>query len=78
MPASAGVVQEAGKPLRPLDLDQAQAAGAEGLQAVGGAQLGHLDAGVHRGAHQRGACGTVTLSPSISSVTSFRLALGVP
>ncbi len=41
--------------LAAVDLDQAQAARAEGLQAVGGAELGHLDAGVDRGAHQRSA-----------------------
>ena len=39
----------------PLDLDQAEPARAEGLEAVGGAELGHLDAGVDRRAHQRGA-----------------------
>jgi hypothetical protein len=40
-----------------LDLHQAQAARAERLQAVGGAQLGDVDAGLGGRAHQRGAFG---------------------
>jgi hypothetical protein len=56
----AGVVHEAGVALAAVDLDQAEPARAEGLQAVGRAQLGHLDAGVDGGAHQRGALGHVT------------------
>ncbi len=39
-----------------FDLDQAEAAGAEGVEAVGGAELRHLDAGFHGRAHDRGAC----------------------
>ena len=39
----------------PLDLDHAQAAGAEGLDAVGGAELGDLRPGLHRRAHDRRA-----------------------
>ena len=38
-----------------LDLDEAETAGAEGVEAVGGAQLRHHDAEVGRGAHDRGA-----------------------
>ena len=41
--------------LAPFNFDQAQAARAKGLQAVGGAQFGHLDARIHGGAHERGA-----------------------
>ncbi len=41
----------------PLDLHQAQPAGAEGLQRIGGAQLGHFDPGHGRGPHDRGALG---------------------
>ena len=44
-----------GVALAALDLHQAQAAGAEGLEHVGGAQLGHAYAGLGRGAHHRGA-----------------------
>ena len=40
-----------------LDLNQAQAAGAEGLQGVRGAQLRNLHISVHRRAHDRGAFG---------------------
>ena len=40
-----------------LDLDEAQAAGAERLEAVGGAQLGDGVAGILRGTHHRGAGG---------------------
>lgn len=40
-----------------LDLHQAQAARAERLQAVGGAELGDVDAGLGGRAHQRGAFG---------------------
>src|SRR5690606_33995982 len=40
-----------------VDLHQAQAARAEGLQTVGGAQLGNIDAGLGRGAHDRSAFG---------------------
>ena len=43
--------------LAALHLDQAQATGAKGLQAVGGAELGHAHAGIDRGPHQRGALG---------------------
>ena len=45
-PAATGVVQEAGVPRAALDLDQAQAAGAEALQAVGRAELGDRGAGI--------------------------------
>ena len=38
-----------------VDLDQAQPAGAERLQHVGGAELRDLGAGFHRRAHDRGA-----------------------
>ena len=38
-----------------LDLDDAQAAGAEGIDAVGRAELRHRDASLFRGAHHRGA-----------------------
>ena len=38
-----------------LDLDQAQPAGTERVQRVGGAQLRDLDAGLHRRAHDRRA-----------------------
>ena len=48
MPGATGVVQEAGVPRAALDLHQAQAAGAEGLDHVGGAELGDGDAGLHR------------------------------
>ena len=44
MPGATGVVQEAGDAVAPLDLDEAEAAGAEGLETVGGAELGNLDA----------------------------------
>ena len=40
-----------------LDLDQTQPAGAEGLEAVGGAELGDPDADRLRGAHDRGPLG---------------------
>ena len=40
-----------------FDLHQAQTARAEGLQAVGGAQLGHLNARFHGRAHERCALG---------------------
>ena len=43
--------------LAAFDFHQAQAAGAKGLQAVGGAELGHAHAGIDRRAHQRGALG---------------------
>jgi hypothetical protein len=43
--------------LAAFDLDQAQPTGTERLQAVGGAQLGHVDAGIDRRAHQRRALG---------------------
>ena len=80
MPASTGVVQEAGVPRAALDLDQAQPAGAERLQAVGGAQLGHGDAGLaSRRASATCPAGTVTGLPSISSVTMVSaLRAGVP
>ena len=41
--------------LHALDLDQAQAAGAEGLELVGGAQLGDLHVRQGCGTHHRGA-----------------------
>ena len=41
--------------LAALDLDEAEAAGAEGIQHVGGAELRDLGAELHRGAHDRGA-----------------------
>jgi hypothetical protein len=44
-----------------LDLDQAQPAGAEGLEAVGGAQLGDGDAGLGGRAHHEVPAGTVTV-----------------
>ncbi len=40
-----------------VDLHQAEPAGAEGLYVVGGAELRHRDARLHRGAHDRGAFG---------------------
>ncbi len=43
--------------LAAFDLDQAQAAGTECFEAVGGAQLGHLDARVHGRTHDRRALG---------------------
>ena len=57
MPGATVVVQEAGEALAALDLDQAQAAGAEGLQRVGGAELRDLGVGERRGPHDRGARG---------------------
>ena len=69
IPASTGVVHEAGVPAPALDLDEAEAARAEGGQGVGGTQLGHVDARDGRGPHDRGACGHLTLRPSISSST---------
>ena len=55
MPCSA----RAGRRIAPasVDLHQAQAARAEGLQAVGGAELGDIDAGLGGRAHQRAAFG---------------------
>jgi hypothetical protein len=52
-----------------FDLDQAQAAGAEGFQAVGGAQLGDID--VRRAAARitEVPAGTRTRSPSMVRVT---------
>ncbi len=44
-----------GRSLASLDLDQAQAARAEGFQRIRGAQLGHLDAGERGGTHDRGS-----------------------
>jgi hypothetical protein len=44
-----------GRAVAALDLDQAEPAGAEGVDHVGGAELRHLDAGLHRGAHHRSA-----------------------
>ena len=38
-----------------LDLDHAETAGAESLDAVGRAELRNLGSGLHRGAHDRGA-----------------------
>ncbi|MCY1485096.1 hypothetical protein D9M68_187140 [compost metagenome] len=38
-----------------LDLDETEPAGAEGIHHVGGAELRHLDASVHRRAHDRGS-----------------------
>ena len=43
--------------LAPLDLDQANPAGAESVERIGGAQFGHIDAGLGRGAHHRGSPG---------------------
>ena len=37
----------------PLDLHETQAAGTEGLELIGGAQLGNLDVGERGGAHHR-------------------------
>ena len=54
-----------------FDLDQAEAAGAEGVDHVGGAELRHLDAGLHRRAHDRGAFRHGHVKPSIVSVTVF-------
>jgi len=42
-----------GKAVAALDLDEAQAARAEGLDVVGRAELGDLDADLHRRAHDR-------------------------
>ena len=63
-----------------FDLDQAKPAGAEGLQRVGGAELGNGDAGHRRGAHDRGALGHFDADvPSMVSVTVFPTAeAGVP
>ena len=44
-----------GQVLAALYLDKAQTAGAEGLERVGGAELGHIAAGEGRGAHDGGA-----------------------
>ena len=44
-----------GRSTAAVDLDQAQAAGAEGFERVGGAELGNLDAGERCGPHQRRA-----------------------
>jgi len=38
-----------------FDLDQTKPAGAECLDRIGGAELGHLNAGIHGSAHDRGA-----------------------
>jgi hypothetical protein len=66
MPFSAtGVVQEAGVPRAALDLDQAEPAGAEGVDAVGRAELRDLDAGLIEARMTEVPAGTVTLSPSI-------------
>ena len=40
-----------------IDLDQAQAAGAKSFEAVGRAEFGNLDTGIHRRAHDRRALG---------------------
>jgi hypothetical protein len=42
-----------GQPLHAVDLHQAHAAGAEGFQLLGGAELRNLDVGERRGAHHR-------------------------
>ncbi len=60
-----------GRALAALDLDEAEAAGAEGVQQVGGAELGDLGAQLHRGAHDGGAFRHGDSWPSISSVTSL-------
>ena len=67
MPGSAGVVHEAGKPAAAFDLDQAQAARAERLQPVGGAQLRNLDARPAAARMTDVPAGTVTGLPSISA-----------
>ncbi len=46
-----------GRALAALDLDEAEPARAEGLQHVGGAELGDLRAHHHGRRHHRGACG---------------------
>ena len=38
-----------------FDLHETETAGAEGIDHVGGAELRHLNAGLHRGAHDRSA-----------------------
>ena len=47
----------------PVDLDQAQAARAECAERIRGAELGDVDAGRGRGAHDRGALGDGDLAP---------------
>ena len=55
MPGATGVVHEAGVPLRPSISTEAEAAGAERLEAIGGAELRNLNAELHRGIHDRRA-----------------------
>ena len=50
-------VARGGRALAAFDLDEAHAARAERLLAIGGAELGHLDAGLVGRAHDRGALG---------------------
>jgi hypothetical protein len=62
-----------------LDLDETKAAGAERVEHVGRAELRDLRADVHGGRMMEVPSGTVTVTPSIVSVTSFLdLEAGVP
>ena len=70
-PAATGVVQEAGQPLHALDLHQAQAAGAEGLQLSVAHSFGILMPASAAARITEVPSGTVTSRPSISSVTGF-------
>src|SRR6185437_2787459 len=52
-----------GEALAAFDLDQAEAAGAEWFERIGGAELGNRDLGERRGADYRGAGGNRNGAP---------------
>jgi hypothetical protein len=79
MPSSTGVVQEAGRAARAVDLDEAEAAGAEGFELSVAQSLGILVPISSAARHHEVPAGTVTLSPSMLSVTSWvARRIGVP
>ena len=55
MPGATGVVQEAGVPARPSISTRQRRQEPKASTDIGGAELGHLYAGIHGGAHDRGA-----------------------
>ena len=57
MPGATGVVHEAGVPLRPSISTRHMRHEPNGIEAIGGAQLGDVDTGQAGGAHDRGALG---------------------
>jgi hypothetical protein len=69
MPAATSVVHEAGKPLRPSISTRHTRQEPKCLSVSVRTQLGHIAIRERRGAHDRSARGTVTVAPSISSVT---------